>query len=87
MSNATIYFSDKSTLKVHENDILIPIVSHKTDDGIHASMDEPIELWDHVHNGLIPSLMDAFLKCDYFYLNHRYEVVYNSKAIVKIELT
>ena len=86
MNSAIIYFSDKSTLKVKEGDMLTPIVLNKASDDVNASMDKPIELWNHVHNGLIPSLMDVFVKCDFFYLNHQYEVAYNSNAIVKIEL-
>ena len=86
MDKAIIYFSDKSTIELKENDYINPIVSHESNNEITASMDEPIELLNHVHNGLIPSLMDAFLKCDFFYLNHDYNTAYNSKSIVKIEL-
>lgn len=86
MNSAKLYFSDKSTLDLSENDVLIPIVGHKSSDDVTASMAEPIELYSHVHNGLIPSIMDAFVKCDFFYVNHDYNTAYNSKAVVKITL-
>lgn len=86
MGKAIIYFSDKSSIEVKEGDSLIPIVSNNDNGKITATMSESIELWNHVHNGLIPSLMDAFVICDFFYLNHDYDTVYNSHAIVKITL-
>ena len=87
MENATIYFSDKSTIELNESDYLIPIVSNKLDDKITASMGESMQIWNHIHNGLIPSIMDVFVNCDFFYINHDYDTAYNSKAIVKIELS
>ena len=86
MQTAIIYFSDQSTVTVSEGNFITPIISNKFDDTITASMGETVELWNHVHNGLIPSLMDAFMRCDFFYLNHDHNVAYNSNSIVKIEL-
>ena len=87
METAIIHFTDKSTITVNEGDYLIPIIHHKHDDVVTASMGESVKLWNHVHNGLIPSLMDAFIQCDFFYLNHDYNTVYNSSSIVKIVLS
>lgn len=87
MQTAIIYFSDQSTVTVSEGNLITPIISNKfDDDATTASMGETVELWNHVHNGLIPSLMDAFTRCDFFYLNHNYNIAYNSNSIVKIEL-
>ena len=86
MQTAKIYFCDKSTVTVKEGDLITPIIPNEFDNATTASMGESIELWNHVHNGLIPSLMDAFTRCDFFYLNHNYNVVYNSNSIVRIEL-
>ena len=86
MNRAIIHFSDKSTLELKEGDTLIPIVSNKSVDEVTASMAKPIKLWNHISNGLIPSMMDVFIKCEFFYLNQNYDVVYNSNAIVRIEL-
>ena len=85
MSTANIYFSDKSSLTVNDGDHITPIVPIRSDEGNFASMSEPIELYDHIHDGLIPSLMDALCFCDYFYLNDDRNVVYSSRSIVKIE--
>lgn len=84
---ATIYFSDKSLIEVNEDDYLIPVIRVERDNECHASIGSAIKLWNHLQNGLITSIMDVFIKCDYFYLNHNYDVIYNSKAIVKIELS
>ena len=85
METAIIYFSDKSTLTVKEGDFLIPIICCERDN-ITSSIGKAIELWSHIHNGLIPSLMDTFAQCDFFYLNHDYNTVYNANSIVKIVL-
>lgn len=88
MDKAIIHFSDKSILELQEGDYIIPISRFSDSDGIeNASMNVPIKLWNHEQNGLIPSIMDAFLKCDFFYINHNYGTAYNSNAIVKIELS
>lgn len=85
MDKAIIYFSDKSTIELKEGDHIIPISRFLDPDGKEiASMDVSVELWNHIHNGLIPSIMNIFLKCDFFYVNHNYDTAYNSKAIVKI---
>ncbi len=88
MNKAIIHFSDKSIIELQEGDYIIPISRFSDSDGKEiASMNAAVELWNHVHNGLIPSIMDAFLKCDFFYINHNHDTAYNSNAIVKIELS
>lgn len=87
MSKAIIYFSDKSIIELHEGECIIPIVRNDIPDDSSASMAKTITLSNHIHNGLIPSIMDAFVECDFFYINHDYNVVYNSRSIVKIELS
>lgn len=86
MNKAIIYFSDSQTIEIKEDDFIIPIVYVKTQDEIFASMGESTQVWNHTHNGLIPAILDTFSKCDFFYLNHDYNIAYSSKAIVKIEL-
>lgn len=88
MDKAIIHFSDKSTVELKEGDYIIPISRFSDSEGKeNACMTAAVELWNHIHNGLIPSIMDAFLKCDFFYVNHDYNTAYNSNAIVKIELS
>lgn len=85
MASAKIYFSDKSSLIVNEGDRIIPIVRVHSDKDDFASMSKSIELYNHIHDGLIPSLMDAFCSCDYFYVNENRNTAYGSHSIVKIE--
>lgn len=85
MSSAKIYFSDKSVIVVNEYDRITPITSIHSDKANFASMDKPIELYNHIHDGLIPALMDVFCFYDYFYVNEDRNTVYGSRSIVKIE--
>ncbi len=90
MDKAIIVFSDGSTLEVSAGDRLIPVVycpplEKDHDNKNFASMDQPIELQIHIHDGLIPSILSVFANCDFFYLNRDTSVVYNSKSVVRIE--
>lgn len=85
MASAKIYFADKSTVTVTENDIIIPIVLSEVSDSKFASMDKSIELYNHIHNGLIPALMTAFCSCSYFYIGSNTDTVYGTGSIIKIE--
>ncbi len=86
MDKAIIYFSDKSILELAAGDYLIPIANFEYDGEMFASISKSIKLEIHVHNGILPSIMDAFANCDFFSLNHNNDVVYNVNSIVKIEL-
>lgn len=87
MQKAILHFADKSTLELHEGDRIIPIVRASTSKGVYASMDQSVELYEHIHNGLIPSIMDALCKCDFFYALDNYDIAYSAHSIVKIELS
>lgn len=84
---ATIYFSDKSTLVLHEKDYLIPVVFNPATgaESGFSSMSTPIELCPHVHDGLIPSILDALMSCQFFYVGTNCTPVYCTSSIVKIE--
>lgn len=81
---AVITFSDASTLTIKETDCINPILPSVCNDTPSASIGNPVEVYSHVHNGLIPALMEAFCNCDYFYINHEYSIAYCTKAIVNI---
>lgn len=85
MNTATIYFSDKSTIVVKEGDLIIPIVQTAISDNVFSSMGESVEIYNHVNNGLIPALLDAFYLCKFFYINSSDSPVYGTACIVKIE--
>ncbi len=82
---ATILFSNGSTLDIHEADTIIPVKPLINTDTLGSSMAPTVHILSHIHNGLIPSLMEAFCNCDFFYLNHDYSIVYCSKSIVSIK--
>lgn len=82
--SAIIYLSNGETLTVNEGDMLTPIVK-TTFDGIEsASIGKPIEIYSHIHNGLIPSLMELFCHHDFFYLNDDFSTAYSTKSVAKI---
>ena len=87
MSTAVITFGDKSTIELHENDFLTPIVLASHNGKEYASCSKPVELENHIHDGLIPSIMTALYSCDFFYLNENHSIAYSKNAIVKIEST
>lgn len=85
--SATIYFSDKSTLVLHEYDILIPVVFNPGNDSESgfSSMSKGVELYPHIHDGLIPAIMDVLLSCQFFYVGSNCTPLYGVSSIVKIE--
>ena len=90
MSKAIIYFSNNSTLELSAGDRITPItylsaLPDDKDELNFPSVNTTIEMTEHIHNGLIPSILKAFANCDFFYLNQNIDVAYNSKAIVRIE--
>ena len=87
MSKATIYFSDKTSLVLHEDDLITPIVLNNSGEDTYASMDKTVKVEYHVHNGLIPSIMDALCKCSLFYVNQEIDITYSSHANVRIEMS
>ena len=90
MSKSIIYFSDNSTLELSAGDRITPItylpaLPNDKDKLNTPSMNITIEVTEHIHDGLISSILKAFANCDFFYLNHNIDIAYNSKAIVRIE--
>lgn len=87
MDKVIIHFSNKDTLVLKEGDRIIPIVKSINDENkIFASMDCSIPLEIHIHNGLIPSLLDALYRCSFFYINSDQETAFGTNTIVKIEM-
>lgn len=90
MNKAIVYFSDNSSLELSIGDRITPItyspaLPNDEDRMNFPSMNVSVELTEHYHDGLIPSILKAFANCDFFYLNQNNEIVYNSKAIIRIE--
>lgn len=86
MKKATIYFADKSSLIVSQGDFIIPVITiSDIDSKAFTSMGEPLEIYTHVHDGLIPSITTAICQSSFFYLNRSNNVIYSTSAIVRIE--
>ena len=86
MKKAVIYFADNSSLNVSEGDFFIPVVTiSDMESKPFTSMGEPIEIYTHVHDGLIPSITTAICQCSFFYLNRNNNVIYSTSSIVRIE--
>jgi hypothetical protein len=85
MNKAKITFSNNEVLTLKEGDYISPIVSIETEEGISSALGKPIELWSHVHDGLIPSLTELFYTGQFFFKIDERNMVYNTSAIVKIE--
>lgn len=83
MYQVILYFSNGDCLTLNAGDLITPIVYPAPNS---ASMSGNYSLEIHVHNGLIPSLMGAFYKSRFFYVNNDMDVIYGSNTIVKIEV-
>ena len=82
---STITFSDKSAIELHEDDFITPVATVINEDECFASLSKPVDLYNHVHDGLLPSILSALCSCDFFFINDNRETAYAKNAIVKIE--
>lgn len=83
MNQIILYFSNGDHLILNDGDLVTPIIYTEPNS---ASMSKNFPLEIHIHNGLVPSLMNAFDKSRFFYVNNDLNVVYGSNTIVKIEV-
>jgi len=84
-NTATITFSNNEKIVIHEMDIITPIIKHSENNDNFACMAESKYIENHIHDGLIPFLLDVFLYCEYFFVGSDHTKAYSAKAIVKIE--
>lgn len=82
---ARIVFSNNEILELKEGDQLIPIALIVDLGEPFCSMDKAVVLNMHIHNGLIPSILDVLCNYEYFYLNFNYDIAYSTNSIVKVE--
>ncbi|MFD2638361.1 hypothetical protein [Piscibacillus salipiscarius] len=83
MNNVKITFSNNEAITVYEGGILIPI---KKVNNEGTSLSEPVELWSHTHDGLIPCLTELFSNSLFFFEADNKNKVYSVSAIVKLEV-
>lgn len=84
MFKAQITFSNNDKLILSEDQLIVPIKHYKHEGQILTSMCEPYKIWNHIHDGLIPSITELLCRCDFFRLIE-YEKVYKVSAVVSIE--
>lgn len=85
MNAAKITFSNGNVLTVSEDDFLIPVIQYNTSGKPFMGKAEAVELYCHIKDSMIPSILDVVAQCDYFYYRENNNIIYNSKAIVSIE--
>lgn len=86
MPSAIITLSNNEKIKVFENQLIFPITNRTDKDNHVCSCINPAKaLWNHVSYGLIPSLTDIFVSCDFFTIDREDSKVYSVTSIVSIE--
>lgn len=85
MNKALLTFSDGSNLIVKEYQHLIPVVSYTKDNHLEVSLDKSFEIWNHIHDGLIPGLCEFLVNSSFFYLFEDTSTVYRSDSVIKIQ--
>lgn len=84
MQSAKITFSNNTFLTLTEGEHLIPIGKYEHDGEILTSMQKSYELWNHIHDGLIPSVTELLCRCEFF-KQLESDIIYKSSAVVSIE--
>lgn len=77
-----INFSDGTSLILNESNLIQPIISIDNN-AFSAALGKSFELYWHIQDGLIPSILDVLVSCDYFRVVGN-DTVYGSKSIVSI---
>lgn len=85
MSKALLTFSNGETLELSEGQLITPVLKIVESDSIYASQDKSYEIWYHIHDGLIPSILEMLFSCEFFALLDDHSKVYNSKLVVTIK--
>lgn len=88
MPKIKVTFSDGATVSFHEEQTFMAIgfFPDKEDPLKHQpSHFETFGLWDHVHDGLVPSFLEILANSKFFYDVEEPNIYYNSQAVVKIE--
>lgn len=81
----TIFFSDGSTLSLKSGDEIIPVISSEQNGETCSTLSNPVTIGPHIHHGLIPSVLDALCRCNFFFVGDDTTTVYCSNSIIKIQ--
>ena len=84
-SKACIKLSNGEELIVHNEDLIFPITksTDKETNELFTCKSETVMLEEHTHNGLIPSIADFLVNCDFFSLVENGKI-YKSSSVVSI---
>lgn len=87
MDRALITMSNGEVIELTCDDRLNPIGKATDEKGEKfATLFPSVQIWSHVHNGVIPSIADVVCNYPFFCINDDFSTLYSSSAIVKIEL-
>ncbi|HEN0123651.1 TPA: hypothetical protein ACGL2S_000901 [Streptococcus agalactiae] len=81
MPEIKITFSDGSIVIFHEEQSFQSVV--KSNDAM--SLSKIYSLWNHVHDGLIPSFLQLIANSQFFFDLENPQIYYASNAVIKIE--
>lgn len=88
MPKIKVTFSDGSTMTFHEDQTFMTVsfsVDAENPKKSYPSQSEIFGLWNHIHDGLVPSLLEIIANSKFFFDVEKPEVYYNSQSVVKIE--
>lgn len=86
MDRLKIIFANGDFLVLSAGDTIHPIVEIEHNSQKSVSMAPPSSLEIHIHNGLIPSLLESLYTCNFFYINDNQNIAYGTHSIVRLEL-
>ena len=85
MNRAKITFANGYTLFLSDSSEVAPIIHMKDEKGSFASLGEYKPIYPHIHDGLIPSILDVLCFCDFFAVREKPDTIFCAKSIVSIE--
>ena len=85
MEQAKITFSNGETIIISLNDYLTPVSKEEHKEEIFATRGKPVEMYLHIHDGLIPPIADVICCYSHFHVNDNFSTLYSSSAVVKVE--
>lgn len=85
MNKAKITFANGDVLFLDDSNEIAPILHIKHEKETFASLGEYKPLYPHIHDGLLPAILDVVCFCDFFTIRDNPETIYCSKSIVSIK--
>lgn len=89
MNKIKVTFSDGTIATFHEEQTFTAIgffTSEENPKKYYPSHSEVWGLWNHVHDGLVPSFLELLANSKFFFDIENPKIVYSSQSIVKIEI-